>query len=176
MPYKETIVWKDELSNLKQYTEKGYTLQAIGDIYNVTRERIRQVLRQYKIVAGSFARRKNKEASWYKKRGNKLQDHYWVKRQKFSSKKANAKRAGIVFTLQFGDLHWPDKCPILGIDINYFNDGLEDSSPSIDRLDPNVGYTAENCVVISWRANRIKNNGTAEEHQKIASFLSTHLV
>jgi hypothetical protein len=28
-----------------------------------------------------------------------------------------------------------------------------------------------NVEVMSWRANRIKNNGTPEEHRKIANYL-----
>jgi len=50
-------------------------------------------------------------------------------------------------------------------------DGRRDDSPSIDRLVPNAGYVPSNIIVMSDRANRIKNDGTAEEHRRIARFM-----
>lgn len=166
------VKWEDEIQNLTEMVTHGETLQSIGDHYKVSRERIRQVLRQFSIPNGTSARKKNREASWYRKIGNKLQDHYYVKRQKFSNKKANAKRVGQDFTIQFGDLEWPSHCPILGLEIDYFADGRQENSPSIDRIDPTKGYIPGNVAVVSWRANRIKNDGTLEEHQKIVNYLS----
>ena len=50
-----------------------------------------------------------------------------------------------------------------------FNNSVEDksTSPSIDCLDPNKGYTPENCWLICHRANRIKNDATFEEFETI---------
>lgn len=39
---------------------------------------------------------------------------------------------------------------------------------SLDRIDPRKGYVKGNVWIISYRANLIKNDGTAEEHEMIA--------
>jgi len=65
----------------------------------------------------------------------------------------------------------PDKCPLLGIDLNYANDASYYNSPAIDRKDNSKSYTIENCWVISMKANRIKNNGTQKEIEMVAENL-----
>lgn len=173
--FKSTINWEEEKPKLQAYVAEGQTLQSIGDKYDVTRERIRQVLRQFKIEGGRIVRRKKREAARYRRRGNEAQDDYPVKRQKFSNKKANAHRVGTEFTIQFGDLEWPSHCPVLGIPLDYYADGRQENSPSIDQIDPTKGYVPGNVAVMSWRANRIKNDGTLEEHVKIVNWLSNQL-
>lgn len=46
-----------------------------------------------------------------------------------------------------------------------------DTQPTIDRIIPALGYVPGNIVVISHRANRMKSDGTAEEHERIAAWL-----
>ena len=46
-----------------------------------------------------------------------------------------------------------------------------DSSPSLDRVVPSLGYIPSNVAVISHLANRIKNTGTAEQHRRIADWM-----
>lgn len=85
-----------------------------------------------------------------------------------------AKVAGLPCTISAKTLHWPAICPALGIAIDYSpkaRSTRREASPSIDRIDPRLGYTQDNAIVISWRANRIKNDATAEELELIASFL-----
>lgn len=68
-------------------------------------------------------------------------------------------------------------CPILKIkmEINIGNGkGRQNNSLSIDRIDNAKGYIPENIVIMSWRANNIKGDGTAEEHRKIANFMKKH--
>jgi hypothetical protein len=45
----------------------------------------------------------------------------------------------------------------------------------LDRIIPEEGYVAGNVNVVSYRANRIKNDGTAEEHLKIADWMDSML-
>ena len=42
-----------------------------------------------------------------------------------------------------------------------------EDSPSLDRLDSSLGYTPENVWWISYRANRLKNDSTLEELEKL---------
>ena len=62
------------------------------------------------------------------------------------------------------DISIPNKCPVLGIAIDPAVKGKRtDNSPSIDRLVPELGYVKGNIHIMSWRANRIKNNGSLED-------------
>ncbi len=48
--------------------------------------------------------------------------------------------------------------------------GQGPNSPTLDRLDPALGYTPENVVVISARANQIKTDATVEELYRVATY------
>ena len=86
--------------------------------------------------------------------------------------KRRAKRQQIPFDLEFQDMpEVPKFCPILGIELKLEKDVPTDYSPSIDRIIPELGYVKDNVKIISYRANRIKNNGTAEEHIKVAEYI-----
>lgn len=90
------------------------------------------------------------------------------------NKAMNAARAGIPFDLKVEDLVWPQYCPVLGIELSYERKGsgeVHDNSATFDRLDPNKGYVRGNVFIISYRANRIKNDGSAEEHRRIAAYI-----
>ena len=66
----------------------------------------------------------------------------------------------------------PIHCPMLGIPLDYTREiSRSDNSPSIDRIDSNLGYTPDNVHVISWRANRIKNDSTPDELTAIADYM-----
>ena len=60
------------------------------------------------------------------------------------------------------------KCPVFGIDLKF--DGDRDSSPSLDRIDPSKGYTKENTIWISFKANRMKSNLSINELIKIKNW------
>jgi hypothetical protein len=92
-----------------------------------------------------------------------------------SAAKYRAKQQRVPFDLQPDDINVPEFCPILGIKLerNYSGKtgGHQDCSPSLDRIRPDEGYVKGNVWVISNRANRIKNDGTLEEHRLIVSAL-----
>jgi hypothetical protein len=98
---------------------------------------------------------------------------YQLMREKFRTKKAN--NFEHAWTIEFGDLNFPSHCPVLGIELDYFAERTQENSVSFDRIDSSKGYVKGNVIVCSWRANRIKNDGTAEEHKKIYEFLSTYV-
>jgi len=85
--------------------------------------------------------------------------------------KHRAKKKGLPFDLAITDFEIPAFCPALGIPI-YIDGGL-DNSPQLDRTIPKLGYVRGNVTVISGRANRIKNDSTPEELQKISAWVST---
>ena len=90
--------------------------------------------------------------------------------------KARAKKQGLLFNLVLEDLGpLPEYCPVLGIPLELGTGHFCDGSPSLDKVIPALGYTKGNVIIISWRANRIKNNATIHELQALASFY-TNLV
>ena len=68
----------------------------------------------------------------------------------------------------------PTHCPIFGVALEYGGGKGRVYSPnaaSLDQFDPTKGYVRGNIVVMSRRANSIKNDGTADEHEAIASWM-----
>jgi len=90
--------------------------------------------------------------------------------------KHSAKKRGILFELTMPDLNdltFPITCPILGMPL-FFNCGTpKDNSYSVDRIDSTKGYVADNIVIVSYRANRLKSDATLEELREIYTFYST---
>lgn len=78
---------------------------------------------------------------------------------------------GIAFDLTEDDIRVPDYCPVLGIRLKVGEGKWQDSSPSVDRIDPMGGYVRGNIAVISWRANRIKCDGSVVELDQIVSWM-----
>ena len=72
-----------------------------------------------------------------------------------------------------GELVCPEYCPVLGMRLDYDN-SQRDESAEIDRVDNRYGYIPGNVAVISRRANRIKNNGSLEEHMKLVEWLKKY--
>lgn len=90
------------------------------------------------------------------------------------SARARAKSKGLEFNLTMESVSIPTVCPVLGITIVPFGDGVgfQDASPSLDRIDNAKGYTADNVIVVSWRANRIKCDATVDEMRRLYEFYS----
>ena len=88
------------------------------------------------------------------------------------SAKARAKTYGVPFNISVEDFEIPQFCPALGIELITSNShDSKDSSPSLDRFYPDKGYVKGNVFVISFRANRIKNDSSIEELELILKFL-----
>jgi hypothetical protein len=80
----------------------------------------------------------------------------------------------VPFSITPQDVVVPAVCPVLGIALNHGggvkSKGFKDSSPSLDRVVPSLGYVLGNVRVISWRANRLKADATAAELMKVALY------
>lgn len=82
--------------------------------------------------------------------------------------KLRAKKKSIVFTITIDDIVIPELCPVFGTPLVLGTKHAFRNAPSLDRIDPKGGYTPDNIWVISQRANAVKNDGTPDEHEKIA--------
>lgn len=78
-----------------------------------------------------------------------------------------ARAKGLPFNIDLSDIHIPETCPVLGIPLSLGTGRHVPSSPSLDRLIPELGYTKGNVNVISMRANMVKHNSTYEELEKV---------
>lgn len=92
-----------------------------------------------------------------------------------SAAKCRAKEQGLEFNLDISDIVIPEFCPILGIKIQVSSGrGPTDCSPSVDRINNNLGYVKGNVAVISFRANSLKSNGLLKEFEAIVSYIKEH--
>lgn len=92
-----------------------------------------------------------------------------------TSLRASAKKRGIPFDLTTSDLDEtgiPITCPVLGIPIHFNRGKACDNSISVDRIDSTKGYTKDNIIIVSQRANSLKSNATLEEMKRIVDFYS----
>lgn len=170
-------------AKIKEMALQGEKLDVIAKSLSTTvsRQRIKQLTQKFGIDSFSIRKetvQKELNDKMFKKWGSQWANKeyrksliYQTMREKFSRKKANATKSGVEFNIEFGELTFPTHCPLLGLELDYFAEGRAENSVSFDRINPNKGYVSGNVVIVSWRANRIKNDGSAEEHQKIADFL-----
>ena len=166
------VSWADELDAIKLLDSQGNSMVDIAKLYGVTRQRVKQIFNKYNITQQCWEIERVRRRGAYERRwGNINQDNYDAKRDKWRRKRQEAGRLGIEFTLDFCDVIFPTHCPILGIELEYEAETAQEGSPSFCRINPKLGYTKENVRIVSWRANRIKNNGSSEELRKIADFL-----
>ena len=91
-----------------------------------------------------------------------------------SNARHRAKSKGIPFDLTADHIEplLLSECPVLGIPLEAHTgrQGPRDTSPSLDRIIPDRGYVADNIIVISGRANRIKSDASFEELRAVANF------
>jgi hypothetical protein len=94
-------------------------------------------------------------------------------RKVYNQLKSSAKKRDIEFSLSIMDLYhldYPISCPILGIPLKFHRGQALDDSPSVDRIDSSRGYVADNVQIISFKANRAKNNLTEDELKKFSLY------
>ena len=159
------IAWKNEIGNLEDMIADNKNMECIGKEYGVSRQRIYQVLTKFGLSCP------------VQQQKNFLRDlepkYYWLNKILCHRKFPWSHRVEIL-----KEMHVPDTCPALGLKLDYEGGngegwrGRTDSSPSLDRINSDIGYTKGNIQIMSWRANRIKNDSKPEELLKIYEFLT----
>lgn len=91
-------------------------------------------------------------------------------REMVKTAKERAEKLGLPFNITEEDVIIPERCPVLGIPLEIGNGRPMPNSPSLDRIVPELGYVKGNVIVVSHKANTIKNNATPEEIRKVADF------
>ena len=85
--------------------------------------------------------------------------------------KKRAKDKGIPFDIDVADVIIPSQCPVLGVALVQGKGKVCQSSPTIDRIIPELGYVKGNVQVISHLANAMKQNATKEQLIKFAEWV-----
>lgn len=101
-----------------------------------------------------------KEKEYRDKRESRIRNmqHYLWKRAKQRALKYN-----LDFNIDESDIIIPKICPILEVPLKWGTKGDYEYSPSIDRIDNEKGYIKGNIMIISKRANTMKNSATIQE-------------
>lgn len=100
--------------------------------------------------------------------------HRDVKLKLLKDARYRAKKKNLEFNLSYDDIQIPDLCPVFQTPLRV---GGRLDAPSLDRIDNSKGYTKENVIIVSFRANQFKNSATIEELKQIVCFyeeLMTH--
>jgi hypothetical protein len=152
----------------KRFTSTGSCVQCSythRQSYEVTHKDRQRVYRQ-KYSRENKEMLNKRTRDWHR---NNPRRSYWL------AAKDRASTQGVPFSLTEEDIVFPDTCPVLGTPIILLKtDGprkRNDNTPSLDRIIPALGYTKENVRVISWRANRLKNDAHLHEIEKIAKYM-----
>jgi hypothetical protein len=93
----------------------------------------------------------------------------------FTHARTRAQEKKLPFRITVNDINIPEKCPVLGIPLERNAQHYGDSSPSLDKVIPELGYTPENCWLISWPANKLQGDGTLAELQALVAALKRKL-
>lgn len=90
----------------------------------------------------------------------------FIQRNMLTRAKRRAKSGNYPFTITLGDIKavWPtdDRCPVFGVEFDLSGNELQRTA-SLDKINPKLGYIKGNIVVVSFRANSIKQDSTLDE-------------
>ena len=94
----------------------------------------------------------------------------------FNSRRADARKKGLLFELDdnWAEARWTGRCEVTNIVFRQNGQkGPHPFSPSIDRIEPKLGYTKDNCRFVLWGCNAIKGTGTDSDMYEIALAISS---
>ena len=89
--------------------------------------------------------------------------------------RARAKEKGLPFDLTEDYLKsiWTDTCPVFGTPLNIDALKCEANHAQLDRVIPALGYVKGNVVWLSQRANRIKDDATLEDLERLVTWFKS---
>lgn len=103
-----------------------------------------------------------KYAATYRAGAGLSAEEAWLRRASIIRSRKGGSRAGLRAAIQ---AKMVSRCPLLGVALIYETQGraIPDNYATIDRIDSSRPYGPDNVWVISSRANRMKNDATADE-------------
>lgn len=171
---------------VKPYASFSPHKLGIGGVRSICKPcSVQQVMEYRKTEKGRESARR--AARTYRRTPKGAQAHADSQRRSFASDpvkylwsraKRRAAQKGVPFAIEPSDIVIPERCPILGIPLRIGVHGFrvhefggDEDSMSLDRIVPELGYVPGNVAVISWRANRLKNNATLDELEALLRWL-----
>lgn len=85
--------------------------------------------------------------------------------------KKRAKEKNLPFNIDVEDIVIPNVCPVFGFLLEAGTISERDNSPSLDKIIPELGYVKGNVMVISFKANTLKRDGSLEDFEKIIRYI-----
>lgn len=134
-----------------------------GNIVNVPGARLRGGSNK---SCGCF--RRDRAGQLYRKHGKSKTPQYTM----FYDARKRAVKLGLPFNITPEDIAVPEICPVLGVPMD---SSSRENAPSLDRRVPALGYVLGNIRVISFRANRIKSDASAEELRLVLRYVEGKL-
>ena len=122
------------------------------------------------------ARRQQQSDSWRHKNRDRVRinarKNYkkWLPARLVQLAKVRSEKKQIPFSITKDNFVIPKLCPVLGIELKQGRGHSCPNSPSLDRIVPEKGYVKGNIIVVSHKANSIKNAGTATEIGRVYRF------
>jgi len=96
-------------------------------------------------------------------------------KRRFFETKCRAKKLNIPFdlTLEYLISIFPDKCPVFNTELSWGHQKgkILQTSPSLDKIDPEKGYTIGNVQWLSNMANGMKRDATPEQLHQFANWV-----
>lgn len=143
----------------------------------VNKERLREYRHQWYLANKSRIRERDSTPA--KRELKRKQNAEWLSNNRIKRWLTVAKRradfCGFGFDIDETDIIIPEICPILGIPLFFSPSIKTDNTPSLDRIDSQLGYIKGNVWIISWKANRVKNNVSLNELIKIGEWASNEI-
>lgn len=153
--------------------EKKFCSKRCASAFRKIDQNVRQENR--KIWAREFRKRNPERSKANSKRARQKLKNCFPEKLMLLELRKRARQRGIEFNLEIEDIVIPERCPILGIELVFGKGRVHDASPSMDRIVPSKGYTKGNCFIISSKANRMKQENTIEDFEKIISYIKERM-
>ena len=146
-----------------------------GQKYREThKEQIKNYSTAYNIIPEVVERK----ATWYQEKMSKMSIK---ERLELMVKRAShrAKLKEVDFNITWEDIEYVEICPILEIPLNWgetSNEGGRNvDTPSLDRINPELGYVKGNVKIISTLANMMKSSANKEQIRMFCKNIHNYL-
>lgn len=138
------------------------------------KEQIKEYSTIYNMRPGVIERK----ASWYQEKISKMSTEDRLKLM-VKRAKSRAELKNVDFNITWEDIKYTDICPILEIPLNWgetSNEGGRNiDTPSLDRIDPKLGYIKGNVKIISTLANMMKSSANRNQIQMFCKNIFKYL-
>lgn len=139
------------------------------------RENHKEKIKEYSLDYNNRPETIERKSKWYQEKVGKSSVKEMLRRMYYRAKK-RALEGNYPFNIDQEDIIFIEKCPILGINLDWtYCNGRTNNTPSLDKINPKLGYVKGNVQVISWLANLMKSNANKEELEMFCKNIPKYL-